>query len=196
MTELLTALAKALPTIGAATKSQSNDFLKSKYANINNVIQALEPIANHGLWFIQRPILNENGACIETFFVHESGQELSAGVCFVPASKKDPQGFGSAMTYARRYGLLSAFGMATDDDDGNAAQKTDNDVNQVPAIEYINDDQRQELQSMIDGYGFNVINICKHYKINSLKDIALAEFINVKNAINKKYDKQQEKDAL
>src|SRR5690606_15940048 len=41
----------------------------------------------------------------------------------VPASKMDAQGFGSACTYARRYSLQSAFGVAPDDDDGNAASQ-------------------------------------------------------------------------
>jgi hypothetical protein len=55
-------------------------------------------------------------------YVHASG-ELSAGRVFVPANKNDAQGYGSAQTYARRYGLQLAFGLATEDDDGNAASK-------------------------------------------------------------------------
>jgi hypothetical protein len=56
-------------------------------------------------------------------FVHESGEQLSAGILSVPAAKQDPQGYGSALTYARRYSLMAACGIAPEDDDGNAASK-------------------------------------------------------------------------
>jgi len=64
----------------------------------------------------------ENGICVQTVFIHESGEQISSGALFVPASKYDPQGFGSALTYARRYSLMAACGIAPSDDDGNAAQ--------------------------------------------------------------------------
>jgi hypothetical protein len=56
-------------------------------------------------------------------FIHESGETLSCGQIHVPASKHDAQGFGSALTYARRYSLMAACGIAPEDDDGNAASK-------------------------------------------------------------------------
>ena len=61
---------------------------------------------------------------VETVFVHESGEMLECGKLHVPASKQDPQGYGSALTYARRYSLMAAAGIAPEDDDGNAASKT------------------------------------------------------------------------
>jgi hypothetical protein len=48
---------------------------------------------------------------------------MSAGKLHVPAAKQDPQGYGSALTYARRYSLMAACGIAPEDDDGNAASK-------------------------------------------------------------------------
>jgi hypothetical protein len=59
--------------------------------------------------------------CIETVIHHASGESLACGPLFVPASKQDAQGFGSAMTYARRYSLMAAFGVPAEDDDANAA---------------------------------------------------------------------------
>jgi hypothetical protein len=53
--------------------------------------------------------------------IHESGEELSFGKLFVPCTKQDAQGYGSAITYARRYQLQTALGIAPEDDDGNAA---------------------------------------------------------------------------
>jgi hypothetical protein len=58
---------------------------------------------------------------VETVFVHESGEVIDCGLLHVPASKQDPQGYGSALTYARRYSLLAATGLAPEDDDGNHA---------------------------------------------------------------------------
>jgi len=52
--------------------------------------------------------------------VHESGEMLECGILHVPAAKHDPQGYGSALTYARRYSLMAACGIAPEDDDGNA----------------------------------------------------------------------------
>jgi hypothetical protein len=60
---------------------------------------------------------------VETVFVHESGEMLECGKLHVPAAKQDPQGYGSALTYARRYSLMAACGIAPEDDDGNAASK-------------------------------------------------------------------------
>lgn len=122
---LLGALAKALPELGAAKKSAENPAFKqggkaSKYADLSSVIEAVRPIAEHGIWFRQVAHESEAGVCVETFYIGH-GDELSAGRMFVPADRANAQGYGSAQTYARRYGLQLAFGLATEDDDGNAA---------------------------------------------------------------------------
>jgi len=119
--QLVAALAKALPELGTVHKSKANDHFKSKYADLAAVIGALEPLAKHGVWFRQVPVDCENAVAIETFYIHESGAELSAGITTVPVDRKNAHGIGSAQTYARRYALQMAFGLAADDDDGNAA---------------------------------------------------------------------------
>ena len=60
---------------------------------------------------------------VETVFIHESGEMLECGKLHVPASKQDPQGYGSALTYARRYSLMAACAIAPEDDDCNAATR-------------------------------------------------------------------------
>jgi hypothetical protein len=60
---------------------------------------------------------------VETVFVHESGEMLECGIVHFPAVKHDPQGYASALTYARRYSLMAACGIAPEDDDGNAASR-------------------------------------------------------------------------
>jgi len=107
-----------------ALKTSTNPHFKSRYADLSAVVEAvLDALNNHGLAVMQRPIPNERGVTIETIFLHESGEEINGGQFHAPSSKQDPQGYGSAATYCRRYGLMAACGIAPEDDDGNAATK-------------------------------------------------------------------------
>lgn len=122
--ELATALSKAQGQIEGAKKDSDNPFFKSKYADLSSVVEAIKkPLTDNGLSYIQRVFDKENHACVETVILHSSGQSIYCGIVSVPVSKQDAQGFGSAMTYARRYSLSAAFGVAPEDDDGNAAAK-------------------------------------------------------------------------
>jgi len=124
MKELFTALALAQAEMEAATKDSANPFFKSKYADLNSVMGAVKPaFAKHGLAFIQICHDAEHAAKVETVIIHESGQQFSCGSVSVPVSKIDAQGYGSALTYARRYSLAAAAGVGAEDDDGNAAAK-------------------------------------------------------------------------
>lgn len=122
MSELHAAMALAFTEMEAATKSAVNGHLKSKYADLGSVIDAIKPaLAKHDLFFWQVSHDTPDGAMIETVVGHKSGGERSLGKLFIPASKKDAHGFGSALSYARRYALMAAFGIPAEDDDGNAA---------------------------------------------------------------------------
>lgn len=123
--KIAAAFVKAQAEFGGAVKDSMNPQFRSKYADLESVVDAIRPaLSKHGLAFIQRSI-DKNGdeVAIETIIVHESGDQYSCGVLSVPFTKKDAQGFGSAMTYIRRYSLQAAFGIAPEDDDGNAAVK-------------------------------------------------------------------------
>ena len=122
MSELSAAMAKAFAQIEGAIKGKANPAFRSKYADLSSVIDAVKPaLAEHGLWFRQVTHNVEGGVCVETVIHHASGESLSCGQLYVPATKQDAQGFGSALTYARRYSLMAAFGVPAEDDDGNAA---------------------------------------------------------------------------
>jgi hypothetical protein len=124
MKELFTALTLAQAEMENASKDKNNPFFKSKYADLNSVMGAIKPaLAKHGLAFVQVCHDAENAAKVETIIVHADGQQFSAGCVSVPVSKADAQGYGSALTYARRYSLAAAFGVGAEDDDGNAAAK-------------------------------------------------------------------------
>jgi hypothetical protein len=118
------ALASAQGAMGKALKSSDNPHFKSKYADLASVIDACMPaLTSHGIAVIQPTGENEIGRYVKTILIHgNSGETLE---CTVPLiiGKQDMQGYGSAVTYARRYGLMSMAGIAPADDDGNAAAK-------------------------------------------------------------------------
>lgn len=120
--ELAKALSKAQSQIKGAKKDSANPFFKSSYADLSSVVEAIkEPLTTNGLSYVQISHERENAAAIETLIMHSSGEWLSCGVMSVPVNKADAQGYGSSATYCRRYSLSAAFGVAPEDDDGNAA---------------------------------------------------------------------------
>lgn len=122
MKQIAAALVQAQKAFGPALKTSSNPHFKSKYADLAACVEAvIDALNNNGIALIQGTHQCETGVVVETTFVHESGEVFSAGRLYVPAAKQDPQGYGSALTYARRYSLMAACGHAPEDDDGNAA---------------------------------------------------------------------------
>ena len=118
------ALAAAQATMGKAIKDSSNPHFRSKYADLGSVMDACMPAMNaQGIAVIQPTGEDEAGRYVETLLIHgESGETLKCRVPLIVA-KNDMQGYGSAVTYARRYGLMTMAGVAPEDDDGNAAAK-------------------------------------------------------------------------
>jgi hypothetical protein len=115
------ALAKAQTEMGKALKQANNPHFRSKYADLGNVMDACLPALNaNGIAVIQPIGQDEHGTYVETVLLHVSGEELRSRVPLI-IGKPDMQGFGSAVTYARRYGLMAMAGIAPEDDDGNAA---------------------------------------------------------------------------
>ena len=124
MKNIATALVKAQKAFGPALKTSTNPHFKSRYADLSACVEAvMDGLNDNGIALIQKCYDCDNGVMVETMFVHESGEMLECGILHVPASKQDPQGYGSALTYARRYSLMAACGIAPEDDDGNAASR-------------------------------------------------------------------------
>ncbi len=106
MQKVAAALVKAQKEFGPALKTSTNPHFKSRYADLAACVEAVvESLNNAGIALIQRVAPSDSGVLVETVFVHESGEMLECGQLHVPAIKNDPQGFGSALTYARRYSL-------------------------------------------------------------------------------------------
>ena len=120
---LAAALAKAQGAMKGAVKDSANPFFKSKYADLASVVEAIRAaFSANGLSYIQTvEPSDKDEVVVETTLLHASGEWISCGMLALPVSKADAQGYGSALTYARRYSLSAAVGVAPEDDDGNAA---------------------------------------------------------------------------
>jgi hypothetical protein len=123
--KIAAAFVKAQMQFGKALKTSVNPHFKSKYADLSSCIDAVVGALNaNGIGLMQRTYECKDGVMVETMFVHESGEVMECGMLHVPASKHDAMGYGSALSYARRYSLLTASGLApSDDDDGVAASR-------------------------------------------------------------------------
>lgn len=122
---IATAFVKAQKAFSPALKTATNPHFKSRYADLAACVEAvIDALNENGIALVQKTHDCDNGVAVETLLIHESGETISGGILHVPASKQDPQGYGSALTYARRYSLMSACGIAPEDDDGNLAAKS------------------------------------------------------------------------
>lgn len=145
MNKIFKSYIEAKKRFNVILKSKTNPMYKSKYADISEIISAIEtPLMENGLSFYHESVEPQNDGYIalQLVLIHESGECMKFGVCEFPAGRlayrKDKQGnvietfmeytpqtFGSAMTYLRRYTLLSGFGLASEDDDGNHVSSQD-----------------------------------------------------------------------
>ena len=124
--KLIPALVKAQGELDHVGKGSDNPYFNSKYADLAAILDVAKPILkDNGLAINhRREVDNQLNEFLVTILWHTSGQYISSRT-FLNPSKKDPQGYGSAMTYARRYDLSALLGIASHDDDGNAASKKD-----------------------------------------------------------------------
>ena len=168
MSDAIKALAKAQTEMGKAIKNAKNPHLKSNYADLGSVMEAcFDALHANGFAIMQPCGADERGQYVETVLAHASGDTFTSRVHLV-VSKNDMQGVGSAITYARRYGLLGMAGLAPEDDDGEAtkaaprqqatnrapAGKADQDA-AAQAVEYINgaenlDDLKHRWEALPD----------------------------------------------
>ncbi|MGX7375255.1 ERF family protein [Enterococcus asini] len=120
--EIFKAFSEFRKVLKQPLKDANNPFFKSKYVPLENVVEVIdEAIEGTGLSYSQEATSEGNYISVATHVFHESGQFISFDPLSLPATKADAQGFGSAVTYAKRYALSAVFGITSDqDDDGNA----------------------------------------------------------------------------
>lgn len=127
--EVLPALHKARSMFVKVKKDKQNTHLKNRYATLDSVIDAITPaLTDNDLMLMQDMIESEapNRIKVETTVIHVSGQWVKF-YAELPIVKNDPQGVGSAFTYARRYAAAAAFGLSQADDDAQIAVKSAQD---------------------------------------------------------------------
>lgn len=127
--EVLPALHKARSMFVKVKKDKQNTHLKNRYATLDSVLDAITPaLTDNDLMLMQDMIESEapNRIKVETTVIHVSGQWVKF-YAELPIVKNDPQGVGSAFTYARRYAAAAAFGLSQADDDAQIAVKSAQD---------------------------------------------------------------------
>lgn len=119
--QITNAFLKAQRKIESVIKDAANPYFNSKYADLTAVIDACKDKLNAEGIAILQPI---DGLTVETILVHESGEWFSSSTPIVSKDEKNPQALGSAITYAKRYGLQSMVLLPAEDDDGSKASGT------------------------------------------------------------------------
>ena len=118
------ALVGAQADVGKALKNQKNTHFKSQYADLSAVLEVSKPaLAKHGLALAQFPGEAEGRLTMSTMLIHESGEWIQLPPASIPIQAQTAHGFGSAISYLRRYTTqaILAISVGLDDDDGNEA---------------------------------------------------------------------------
>lgn len=111
-------LLMAQEKMGTVKKDAANPFFRSKYADLNSIREVVIPVLHeHGISVLQAT----NGDQLDTILMHESGEFIASSTNIVVAKQNDPQAYGSALSYARRYGLQALLCVGAEDDDGEKA---------------------------------------------------------------------------
>lgn len=129
--DLAAAMVKVQQALVPACKDAENPFAKSRYATLNSVIEACrDALTTNGIWIVQVPVPVEAGHLgLTTKLVHAATGQWQASLMVMPLPKADPQGYGSALTYARRYGLATLVGLVSELDDDAVAATPDRNRN-------------------------------------------------------------------
>lgn len=161
--------------MGTVVFDSANPFFKSKYASLSALVSKSKPIlAKNGLSVSQ---LVSDGGSVTTMLLHSSGQFLSSTLT-LKAVKEDPQGQGSAITYARRYAYAAILGIVSDeDDDGNAATNG-------KKLECIPDTQVKELLNLLQMKDLTEKKLLEYMKVTTLEEILATDYMKAKNAIS------------
>ncbi len=181
--ELAKALSKVQAILTGAVKDSKNPFFNSKYADLESVWDSIrEPLAQNGFSVSQLPTMINGEPGLETILMHESGQYISSAVVVKPV-KNDPQSYGSAYTYFRRYALAAMVGQVQVDDDANHA--TGNAVTTTPSEKKYNtkkvtENQLKRLYAIQSNSGLTVERVKEimkeKFKIDSARDLTMSDY--------------------
>ena len=201
LVELAKALVKAQAQIEGAKEYSSNPFFKSKYADLSSVWDACKiPLGSNGLAVLQTVENEADKPYLVTMLLHVSGQWVKS---FMPiiVTKNDPQSFGSAVTYCRRYALAAIVGVCPADDDAEGAMSGSRApakaAKPTPAAARILspteiDSQVEQIESMLDQDKEAYPKLLKHLSIASLDEIDPMDYERVINWLHKRKDTKKD----
>ncbi len=184
---IVPALVAAQAAIGSrVAKDAKNPHFKSDYATLQQVLgQISEHLSEHGLFLTQEVAHAEGGVTVQTTIMHKSGEWAEWAPIYMPAPKQDAQGYGSAITYARRYALMPIVGLAPADDDGNAA------VASTPQT--ISAEQAKTLRELIQRAEADEGKFLQWLRVGSIEQIPAQKYQQAEAALSKKVAQQEAK---
>jgi len=172
LNELFASMAKAQADIKVACKDSANPFFKSKYANLQSIIEASRPaLCKNGLSVLQQIVTDGNGQdYLVTMLCHSSGQWVSSHMKINPA-KTDVQSLGSYITYLRRYAYAALIGVYDgDDDDGNQAVESAPHAPRAPLqSSLISEDQLEVIENELRNHHEIKKSLLSMLRISDLK---------------------------
>lgn len=169
MKNIAIAFINAKKDFSPALKTSLNPHFKSKYADLAACIEAVDgSFLKNGIVMYQETFDDASGVTVETVLLHESGEVIRCGRLHVPASKQDAQGYGSALSYARRYSLMAACGIAPEDDDGNAAVKS--------KPQTISEEQMANIIALATEVQADMTGFRKRLRVNKLEDLLVSDY--------------------
>ena len=177
------AFIEAYAAMNNPTKNASNPAFRSKYANLEELLAQTRPIlAAVELALVQEPVSEEGRSGVHTYLKYKTDETLDFGRYTVPLSKHDAQGAGSALTYTRRYAIAAIFGLAQEDDDGNAASKPQAkrepeaqaapESKPAPAVETVSESVLKEIHALRDELGIDADKYLAQLKWAEGHDVA------------------------
>lgn len=181
--EIAKALCNVQAVLTGALKDSKNPFFNSKYADLESVWSSIrEPLTKNGLSVSQIPTMINGEPGLETILMHVSGQFICSAVLVKPI-KNDPQSYGSAYTYFRRYALAAIVGQVQVDDDANHANG--NEISAAPqekkyTAKKDTENQLKRLYAIQSSSGLSVERVKEimkeKFKIDSAKDLTMSDY--------------------
>lgn len=188
-------LIKVQSSLESVGKSSLNPHFKNKYANLTDILSVVKPALNNNNFFLtQKILIKDSSEVLKTEITHKSGQVLESEAPLNIADRNNPQKYGSAITYMRRYSLTALLGIEEEDDDGQKATQQ-----KVPVDRPLNPAEIATIQKMIDKVSeidpdFSIVTMCEALKVKSLAEIKHNRFNNIVSRLTEKLTPEEPKE--
>lgn len=179
---LSAALSKAQAEYETVGFNRENPFFKSKYADFDSIMRSVRAaLAKNNLCFMQQRRQTEEGpSMLHTILSHSSGEWIKS-VSRITPTKNDPQSYGSALSYLKRYDAQALLGITTSndttDDDGENAMQDMRQISRPVAqtapllVGPITQEQLEILEAELVEMPDIAQSIKDYYKLNSLAEL-------------------------